>query len=200
MNQTKIQFSPSEAEMMCNADIILTKNMVLQKIKLMFEELQNTIVCYSDERTWNTTVEAFKISPKISRGENYEGLPYLILDYPRTFEKENIFAVRTMFWWGNFFSTTLHVAGEHKQNVLPKIIKAMPLLEKSNYYFGINDDPWKHHFEMDNYIKIEKDSYNFINPALQHLKIASKMPLSNWASASENLLINWKLLMTVCLD
>ena len=50
-------------------------------------------------------------TPKIAKGENYLQLPYVLLDYPRCFDKENIFAIRTMFWWGNFFSITLHLSG-----------------------------------------------------------------------------------------
>ena len=32
---------------------------------------------------------------------------------PAVFSKENIFAIRTMFWWGNFFSISLHVSGKY---------------------------------------------------------------------------------------
>jgi hypothetical protein len=62
------------------------------------------------------------LNGKISRGENYQLLPYIILDYPSYFSRNNIFAVRTMFWWGNFFSITLHLSGDHKINLLITIL------------------------------------------------------------------------------
>ncbi len=34
-----------------------------------------------------------------------------MLDYPRAFGRDSIFACRTFFWWGRFFSLTLHLAG-----------------------------------------------------------------------------------------
>jgi len=40
---------------------------------------------------------ACAIAPKISKGENYEGLPWVILDFPRYFDKENVFAIRCFF-------------------------------------------------------------------------------------------------------
>lgn len=40
---------------------------------------------------------------KISRGENYKGLPYLVLDFPRYSSGNQLFIYRTMFWWGNYF-------------------------------------------------------------------------------------------------
>src|SRR5687767_11488510 len=119
MNETKIQFSNSEAEMMYNAEIILTKNRILEKVRLLFESLQEEFVGFSSRQPNQQAL--FDIPPKISKGENYEGLPYLILDYPRFFKPDNIFAVRTMFWWGNFFSTTLHLSGLQKASFSPSI-------------------------------------------------------------------------------
>jgi hypothetical protein len=40
IQQTKIQFLPTEMELVSSPDIILTKNAILQKIKSFFEELQ----------------------------------------------------------------------------------------------------------------------------------------------------------------
>ena len=51
-------------------------------------------------------------SGKISRGENYRGLPYLILDYPAYFSQKDIFAFRTMFWWGHFFQCRTTSTGD----------------------------------------------------------------------------------------
>ena len=41
-------------------------------------------------------------SPKISKGENYKGLPYVMLDYPRCFGKTDIFAIRQCSGGGIF--------------------------------------------------------------------------------------------------
>lgn len=40
------------------------------------------------------------------------GQLYLILDYPGMLSTENIFAVRTLFWWGNIFSVSLHLSSK----------------------------------------------------------------------------------------
>ena len=44
MKGTKIQFSAAEMELICDAEIILTKNKVVEKVKLLLEELQNQMV------------------------------------------------------------------------------------------------------------------------------------------------------------
>lgn len=95
MKEAKIQFSPAEMELMCSAEVILTKNKALQKVKELMEEVQEEMLEYSS----NFHFDVFQVSPKISKGENYLGLPYLVLDYPRNFASDNTFAIRTMFWW-----------------------------------------------------------------------------------------------------
>ena len=66
--------------------------------------------------------EVIKTStPKISKGENYKDLPYVMLDYPRCFQKEKTIAIRTFFWWGNFFSINLQLSGEYKEQALPSL-------------------------------------------------------------------------------
>ncbi|MBD0332026.1 MAG: hypothetical protein ICV66_05165, partial [Chitinophagaceae bacterium] len=46
MDEAKIRLSQSELELMCNAEMILTKNIVLQKIKLLLEAIQKEQVKY----------------------------------------------------------------------------------------------------------------------------------------------------------
>lgn len=196
MNEAKIQFSVSEMELMNNADIILTKNRVIQKIKSLFEDLQDQMIV--EPKADENESLLFKVPGKISRGENYNGLPYLILDYPRKFEGKNIFTIRTMFWWGNFFSSTLHISGLEKTKHLPKIEYGYEALRNANYFVGVNEDQWHHHFYPDNYISINSLSKNeFINACRknEHIKIAAKWPLESGHLAANNLLISWKFFM-----
>ncbi len=124
MQETKVQFSDAEMDLMCNSDVILTKNKVVQKIKTLLEELQNGMIEHTKNHSEIFSNDVFYVSPKISKGENYLGLPYLILDYPRYFKQHDIFAIRTMFWWGHFFSTTLHLSGLFKTQHAPAVCAA----------------------------------------------------------------------------
>ncbi|MBS1654980.1 MAG: hypothetical protein JSU05_09055, partial [Bacteroidetes bacterium] len=79
MNEAKIRLSAHELELIQNAEWILTKNTILEKVKLLFEQLQEPFL---QELKKLTTLpeEVAAPSPKISKGENYKGLPYLVLD------------------------------------------------------------------------------------------------------------------------
>ena len=197
MEDVKIQLSDSELELMQNADIILTKNSVLQKMKCLLEDVQKRQLEFSISNQ-PVIPGLFRVSPKISRGENYLGLPWLILDYPRISNPDELFFIRTMFWWGKFFSSTLHVSGRHKEHLLDKISGSYLLLKDD--YIGVNTDPWTHHFEEDNYRLVSSLSETeFKDKCRQpaHLKIASQLLLEQWKEAPAVLFEKWKRLLEI---
>src|SRR4029078_9575906 len=144
IQQTKIQFLPAEMDLVSSPDIILTKNAILQKIKSFFEEMQMKQQDVLKKYSSQLPEEVLRISPKISRGENYKGLPWLVLDNPRFFQHNNIFAIRTMFWWGNFFSIALQLSGNNKTFFLEKIIKNVSVLKENNFHIYEGNDEWEH--------------------------------------------------------
>lgn len=198
MQLPKIQLSSAEKDLMKNAEVILTKNNVLKKVKLMLEHLQEQQVQFIADQKLEIK-DPFLILPKISRGENYEGLPYIILDYPRMTMNNDFFLTRTMFWWGNYFSSTLHLSGKYKEQYKQHIKNSYPLL--SEFYICINTDQWIHHFEESNYVRIaslnEKQFFEQCD-AYEHIKIALKCSLENWNEDPFELFTNWKLLIQLC--
>jgi hypothetical protein len=203
VDSAKIQFSAAERELMENAGLILTKNRILQGVKALFEKLEGDLqlkAYYIEDKYLRRVLQE---TSKISRGENYGGLPYIVLDYPRQFDSLNIFAIRTLFWWGHEFSSTLQLAGSYKTEISAKIIAAYPDLAKRNYYIGVNDDPWQHHFEEDNYLPIRSMSEeSFIEYCRQydHLKIAARWYLRDVNFVAEDLMESWEFLMKICSD
>jgi hypothetical protein len=124
---------------------------------------------------------------KISKGENYRLLPYVILDYPAFFWKDRILAVRTMFWWGNFFSVTLHLSGIYKEQFGKNAAELFSTLQKNNFFICVNDDEWQHHFEPDNYIPVSTITFEQFQ-AIQEkhfFKVSKKISLSEWEIADE---------------
>jgi hypothetical protein len=151
MSETKVQLSQVELELAANAEVILTKNAIIEKIKLLFSELQLKQQRSLESLNGSLSSSVKQSRPKIYRGEKYNDLPYVLLDYPQVFSKEEVFAVRTLFWWGNFFSVTLHLSGQYKINAEPFIINRYELLRSSETHICINNDEWEHHFDDGNY-------------------------------------------------
>ena len=180
---TKITLSPDELLLAQNSDWILTKRNIIDKVVLLFSGLCDRMRDIIEAEKASFSASVFLSAPKISRGENYRLLPYVILDYPGNFKGGNILAVRTMFWWGNFFSITLQLAGEHKKIIHANMDVKIELLRSREYYLCINEDQWQHHFEEDNYIPViskTNDELYDLMQRQQFIKIARRFPLSQW--------------------
>ena len=201
IQQTKIQFLPAEMELVSSPDIILTKNAILQKIKSFFEEVQMKQQDVLKKYSSQLLEEVIKISPKISRGENYKGLPWLVLDNPRHFQHNNIFAIRTMFWWGNFFSITLHVSGNNKNDLLKNLTQNASLLAKNDFYIYNGTKEWEHDIDPDSYKKlsaINEDELQKIISTNSFLKLAVKFTVESLEAVEDKLLRNYELLIKCC--
>jgi hypothetical protein len=188
MSKAKIRLSQKELELVIDAGFILTKNTILEKAKHLLLELQEKQQNFLQHPQLFLGTDGLNLSPKISKGENYKGLPYLILDYPRVFKDTNIFAVRTMFWWGHFFSTTLHLSGDYKKISEDKIIASFPLLTEKEFFYCVNDSPWEHDFEAGNYLPLTTISKTELEKRIREkpfIKLAIKTPLHQWDDAPD---------------
>ena len=185
MNPTsKIMLSDDELQLVTNTGWILTKRTIMDKVNDLLGEIAENQQCMiENEKAW--LPEAVVLSaPKIAKGENYLQLPYLLLDYPRCFDAENIFAVRTMFWWGNFFSITLHVSGVYKEKFQQRIIDNIGAVQQE-IFFCIHENQRQHHFEADNYSSIKdlrKEALQELIIKKPFIKLAIKFPLQPWAA------------------
>jgi hypothetical protein len=181
-------------ELLNNSEWILTKNKIVKKAQRLFEEVQQNIVDYVNAQPGIFPREVLDSSAKISKGENYLGLPWLMLDYPRHFKKENIFAIRTMFWWANFFSTTLHLSGTYSRQYHYNLINRYEDLAKNEFFICVHDEQWHHHLEEDNYELIKelsKTDYTRQIKKATFIKIAQKLDLSEWDTAIGRLTENF---------
>lgn len=190
----KILLSPQELGLVNNTDWILTKHIITKKVFEMFGALNEIFKKEAELYNFLFPDNVQYQNGKITKGENYKLLPYVILDYPSFFWKERVFSIRTMFWWGNFFSITLHLSGEHKEKYINNIEEIFFFLQKNNFFICINEDEWQHYFEADNYIQvssIDQTEFEKINEK-SFFKISKKISLAEWENADEFLINSFK--------
>jgi hypothetical protein len=183
---TKIILSAKELELVCNTDWILTKHALIQKVYGLFGEVQQANEKLLSENKDQFPPEVFINSPKISKGENYKLLPYVMLDYPRYFSKDDAIAIRTFFWWGNFFSVSLQLSGSFKTNAAETLHQNFEWLQQKEYWICVNDEPWQHHFNDDNFVllqTINREQFWAILQRKSFVKLSKKMPLQQWQDA-----------------
>lgn len=169
-----VKLSEKELELVTDASFILTKNQIIAKVYELFGSLSTF---YMDEiQKLHLPKEIKSIAPKIARGENYRGLPWVMLDYPRYFTTNDVFAIRTYFWWGHFCSITLHLKGRCIQELK---INDLKLLDENNWHLCCNTNEWQHHFRADNYQPLSSFKQTAIE-GLPFIKLAKKIPLCEW--------------------
>ena len=153
-NFAKVRLSAEEMRLVMDPAWILTKNSVMGKVIAMFAEL-------SSQRTrerpkpegpalWSGETGIGK-EPKISKGENYKGLPWVMLDYPRVFGKEDVYAIRIFFWWGHAFNVTLHLKGVYREKFLPVLLARQAELATAGFEWGSAGDEWAHEHTRETY-------------------------------------------------
>jgi hypothetical protein len=163
MSDYRIDFSNKEMSLMQDQKFLLTKIEIGKKIEELMRRVERKLYPSIQEYTWPE--EVLSKSGKISKGENYQGLPYYMLDFPRKFGKEGIFAFRTMFWWGNFFSATLHLSGKYLENRRGALLTNLETIRSSQAYICVNNTPWDYHYASNNYQSASK----FDSPQLHSL-------------------------------
>ena len=201
MNSSKIQLSAEEMQLVTSSGWILTKHRVIEKVYLLLGELSGRMQEYLEQNKAVLPAKLLQLSPKIAKGEQYKQLPYVVLDYPRVFSKEDVFAVRCFFWWGNYFSITLHLKGIFQQAYGHKIITALADRHLPGYYISFEGNEFSFNLAGKNYAPLSNgllEEYKTGDPCF--LKISYQVPLADWPVAGEKLLEVFKRYLNLVID
>jgi hypothetical protein len=122
---------------------------------------------------------------KITRGERYKQMPYIVLDYPQIKGPDFNIVLRTMFWWGHYFTCSLIVKTSLLD--LEKTGKSIRKLKKTKILVGSN--LWEQELEMDDYRKtsdLNKKQMTKLLEAANYLKLSRKISLRHYTSLTEH--------------
>ncbi len=183
MSQTKIVFSNEEQLLLHDTAIWHTKTVLTEKLYQLLGEVNDEMSALLAP-SLKLFLSLEHIPSKISRGENYMGHPYMMLDAPNLFTKEKIFAIRNFIWFGHYAASYLVISGSYLNVFNSGIHLPQPI--PHNLYVCINDNPWQHSFTIDNMKPVHKpedlsNENNFI-------KLGFKFPLKEANQLKENFL------------
>ncbi len=174
-----MKLTPLENKILISPDVLLAKASVINKVWKLLEQTQSDLEKLNHENSMLLPKEIDLISGKISRGENYQQLPYLILDFPALFSKKDIFAYRTMFWWGHFFSFTLHLQGIYLEKYRQPLIQNASNISDLEVFFCVGRTPWQYHYEPDNYQRLSEIDLDHLKTC-KFLKLSKKIDVDRW--------------------
>lgn len=174
--KAKVSLSALEYQLVTDESFILTKNGIIQKVYSLFGRLIDDYNAYLQPQLLQVA------SPKISKGENYKGLPYVMMDHPRIFSTNDVLAIRSFFWWGKYFSCTLHVKGSFQQEYQERIKQAIDQEPFHPLLISDGADEWNHDIEQ-GYTSVQNmNAASWKN--LPFLKLVNVHPLQQWETAA----------------
>lgn len=190
-------FSDSELQLALNRDVFLTKNRIIGLVYEQFGEIGRVAFNVFDPLK-SKFPEALDILPKISKGENYEGLPWVMLDYPRNFNNHTgHFAGRILFWWGNYFLVQVQVSGKFLPDFLNLINQGLIPMEIKNYpvLAGFIIDPWDYKLPQKSLISLNQVNKPFQIETDKIFKLVISVPIEQYEDVKEVSLSLFQLLV-----
>jgi hypothetical protein len=200
MPETKIVFSHEELHLLNDATLWMNKRTLTSKLYEVLGECAANLKSTHGTAFTNLLHHKTHLNAKISKGENYLGRPYIILDYPDLFSKENIFAMRTMFWFGEMLSCSLIISGAYLDANHDKIISKLARSRHKDLFFCIAPDPWAHHFEKDNMRPLSKMKLSEIKKHVEEngfIKVARKISLTDSGEWNDFIMSSYKMFRSI---
>ena len=176
----------NERQTLANTVFYTYKKGATEKILKQFHLLKDEI--FKEIQGCKNTIpnDADIITARIFKGENYKGLPYIMMDYPRLFNKNDVFSFRNMCWWGTHYSFTLHISGAPLNAFRNTIAENIHQLKGREVYYCVNNTPWEYHFERDNFMPLDdllNDTSIDIRENImerQFIKLSRKTAIQSW--------------------
>lgn len=198
--EQEVNITKKELNYLEDLDFLLTRHTIYKKINQLLLETEANLKNFVTSHAISFPEHIKCKTGKIAKGENYRLLPYFILDYPRQFHRNSIFALRTMFWWGHYFSVTLHLSGEALAFFRKSLVAHAGILYGQNIHLYTNiQDPWQHHLDDAHYTAIEKFSEDTLRTKMQELpyiKLTSTLSLGKWDQLPDFSLSFFKQMLT----
>lgn len=193
---SKIRLSAEEWALVNDPQVLIRKNNILQKAELLLGQ-----IAWVGQQALNgqlpvAATPLLQAMPKLSKGEQYKGLPYRILDYPRIFNKDDVFACRTFFWWGHTFTFMIHLKGIYQQHYGNALLEAAYPDSKVEWRIALNGEEWEH--DAMSYPTLHSGPLEQWTNSLEQapfMKLYYPIPLSDWEILPEKIGEAYRLLM-----
>lgn len=171
------------------------KRQVTEKLLVCLQDTRDLLLTALKQTTYPWPEGMDLNYGKISKGENYQGFPYMILDFPRLFRHDRWFAYRTMIWWGHHVAFTFLLKGPEAERALRQLQRLPPAQWLLTDYVCISEDPWQHHFKPGYVQRLRelnsRDLSRRVAP-LPYLKLMRRRSLNHLERLPDDAVATWQ--------
>ena len=200
-------WSPLEVKLLNTVDIFHQKPSIIKKAETNLTTLKQEIIKTLSEAPHPCPPESDIAKGQIVRGENHKGFPFISLDMPQMFSKNQMFTYRTLFWWGHDLIFSLILKQENQAPLIEKLIQLKEHPEWKDIHLATAPTPWEWERDFKNFtplfgasemkIRDTTNSIKYIKLCRFYSLASPEFPELNWADAG---LGTWKTLSRICAD
>jgi hypothetical protein len=168
----------------------LAKHQVIRKIQDQFQYLGQQMGQQFTEHELISSAEY-----KITRGENYKQMPYLVLDFPKISGSGFPIACRTMFWWGHYFSCNILIQSNRID--LEQTAHLLAGMKKVKLWIGT--DLWEQDLQSTAYTPLRKLNSASVYAAISihpYVKLSVKIGLTHFAQLPDLALSHYAMMLS----
>lgn len=170
MQKSRIILTNQQTDFASSSEYPLLKHEVMIGMISLFEDLGKQLETMYGKPHANNW--------KVTKGENYKLMPYVVLDYPSIKVKDFEYVMRTFFWWGHYFSFNLIIRKD--------IIKAGGIRLKAPVLLMDQCDLWNNDVSVGFSFR---DKIEAENMKCDYVRLVKTFPIQEYAKLADNLKI-----------
>lgn len=181
--EQQTHLSAEEITLLQDAGILPLKRRICDKMESWLSDLGTALETLVDNKNEGIFTEVWASSPRITRGDNYRGQAYRVLDYPRFIQGEDLFLFRTVLLWGHPIGVHLILAGKFKDICQGKWGGNLPRLFEGSF-LSVQETPWIWESDAPGLVSMEDLTEEGCLQLLverSFLKVSHFMPLEDYA-------------------
>ncbi len=183
-------WSDHEMQMINTVEVFLHKPAIMKKTEQLLNDLNQALISElaTDCRKFPEGIDMIK--GQVVRGENHKGFPFISLDMPQFFTKQEMFTFRTLFWWGHCLVFSLIVKGDKLSQYLDTLLQYQHEPTWQQTHIAITPTPWEWDLSTENYIALPTHDANHLHKQIkqiQYIKLCRFYP----ANSPEFFNMNW---------
>lgn len=170
---SEIQLSEAEFSILSDRTHFEIRERLNAKINQLLLELKQELSKVHQQTPAGLTGKGWISEAKLSRGENYKGLPYRVLDYPAHFSRAHTFLFRALVLWGHHLSFHLILTGDFITEFGPRLSAGFADLTGSHFHLSQQASPWEWELDATSHLALSA-----LSPEQFHEQVTQGIPLS----------------------
>jgi hypothetical protein len=177
------RFTPAEMRMILNTDFFPAKAGIIRKFHDEFMSLRDQLrmECQKDI-LGNGPKGCDWATGQLVKGERFHDFPYVYLDFPKFFSKDEMFTFRSFFWWGHALFFCWFLSGPRLEEYKVRLVADYAALSGQTIFLSTADSPWEWSLEKPHAVFLDQTTEEDLKEILKDrsfLKIGSALTLKS---------------------